>query len=241
MAPRKKVDDDTVAALTKALESGQKQRSRDRLIEFQHRTRMTNFRPDGTPASRNGQPMMFGEGLGNNMLLDATKADTGWTDVVSEERQKVLDAAAEHEELVAKPARRRAGVEKAKKTRARNKARLQEIKAAVTDGSMLEGRRLFFLGWQKKDWDVRVVQLGGLPEGVDVARSAYGDVLAVPVIECAEGKAMKLTEGYRDREGRPFWVRHEIRIQVEHIFGRVMWKQALTVNEATEQFRVRLQ
>lgn len=105
---------------------------------------------------------------------------------------------------------------------------------------MLEGQRLFYLSWQHDNWDARAARFGGLPEGVDVAHTDFGDLLLVPVIEQARAKELRLDGGFKDREGRPFWIGSDLRQQVERIFGRVKWKQPLTVREVTQQFGARL-
>jgi hypothetical protein len=140
-----------------------------------------------------------------------------------------------------KEGRKAAGIAKAQKSREYRKNRLRQIQNQVKTGGMLDGQRLFHLAWQKKKWEVRVQQFGGMPEGVDVAYSSFGDLLLIPVIEKEEAKKMGLKDGgFIDRDGREFWIPLELRNKISQIFGCVRWAQALTVNEATTQFGVRL-
>jgi hypothetical protein len=198
-------------------------------------------RPEGAPQGkgtiRNSQPFMFGEGLGNNLGLDPPKYDTGWK-AVRPKDDELKDMLREEEERQEK---KKAAVAKGKKTRALNQERKSRLNAKLSAGELLDGQRIFLVSIPKDNFEERMRAAGySLPEGLDVARTDFGMILLVPVVEADEAKAEGFTgSGFRDTDGRVFWIRSQVREILEFAFGRIQWRP-LRQEELT-QFGVKLQ
>lgn len=202
---------------------------KQKLKEAHPHPRGTNWRKDGGPAPRTPRANMMGEGYGNSLLLDGPKYTASGPVTPDEEPARKVRTPEERAESAAK----------ARRTKER-KAKLEVLKAAkIEAGAALVGQRVFLLTFGYGDWDLRAKAYGGIPEGVDIAASQFGELLIVPVIEEEEGKALGLTAGFRDRDGRTFWVRQTYLDRVSQVFGKVEWRKPLTVKQV-EEFGVRL-
>jgi len=190
---------------------------------------LTNWNKDGSQlAKREKQPNMMGEGLGNNLGLDGPKYVAGKPYRTPE--QEELE---ERELRLEKFKNRQMGSVKAQITRHKNLATKNRIQQLLEDGKMIEGARVFFIEWPKDDWDIRAKNCGGMPEGVDISKTDFGNLVIVPVIEEEEGKKMKL-DLQVDPEGRKFCISFSVREKVDMIFGRVNWKRPLTIREVSQ-------
>lgn len=221
------LDPDSIVALKEALAAGRKAKSLERKKKTLKTARQTCWNGEGT--IRRGRPNMMGEGLGvGTMGLVVSKATRtyGPGEIEAEFGEPT------EEEIAAKKA---AAVEKARRTRARNKARKEALKAKEEAGELLRGFRIFLARYPYGDWEERAKVFGGIPEGVSHHHSPFGDLLMVPVIEREEGKEIGLFETpFKDPRGRLFWVSQTYREQVEMVFGRVTWDKPLTERQARE-------
>ena len=169
------------------------------------------------------QPTMMGEGYGNNLLMDPPKY-TVWTapseDVVPE---------------VSTEDKRKKAAEKAAATREAKRKHAAFVKARVESGSTLFGQRVFLVPYTHDDWGERAERLGGLPEEMDIARTDFGHLILVPVIEETEAKEQGIrAKGFRDAEGRQFWVTAEYRTAIDNVFGRTQWERPLLPEEVAQ-------
>jgi hypothetical protein len=172
---------------------------------------------------------MLGAGLGNNLGLDDPQY-TVWNTAGQEACQE-------------EPGLSRA--EKAQVTRARNKARRAAIEVRKERGELLVSQRVFLVAYPKKDWETRARNLGGLPKGVDVAKTSLeSKLLIVPVMEEEEAQEKGLhkervpvKKRLYDAYGRRFWVSAETKEKIHKIFGVIQWNRPLTMKE-TRQFGI---
>lgn len=218
--------DETLIAIQEALKAGAKLKAQADREEVRRRFRMTSWGP-GTV--RKSQPCMFGEGYGNNMLLDPPKY-TKWSGPQADPPVKSPE-----EIQLAKKTRS----EKIRSTRARKQSTLAFQQRLELRGEVLHGQRIFLLSFPFRDWERRAKAFGGIPTGVDVAGTDFGDLLLVPVVEGEDGAGIR-EKAIRDRQGRDFWVAPTMRESVQRVFGEVAWKRPLMVSEVQTQFGIKL-
>lgn len=192
----------------------------------------TNWHRNGEGTIRRPQPMMFGEGIGNEMGLERPKYTVWKTyEEVTDEDLAAISA----EEEIQRAERRKAGVEKARITREKNRKRKERIAEKVENGEMLGGQRIFRVDFSLGDWEERSKKLDGMPPAViDVAGTEYGVLLMVRVHEEEDGKKIGLEEPMKDVMGRKFFLTLTDRERIESIFGRVDWRRPLTEREARQ-------
>lgn len=229
-------DQDTLSAIQEAMNAGREKQQKDLHTRMQLAAKTTALR-DKHPRTKDRTSTM-GEGMGNAMGLEGPKYDVGWTEVQPE------PAAPTDEEIAAAVAalqeKRKATAAKSKRTRELNVARRATLKAAEEAGKVLLGKRVFMVTEAFEDFDIRAKRFGGIPEGVDIARTEFCSLVSVPVIEAEEGKKMGLDSPRRDIDGRIFWIKADIIEQVATVFGGVDWRRPLTKNEVEKQFKVKL-
>jgi hypothetical protein len=181
------------------------------------------------------QPCMMGRGMGNCLGLEGPQYTLD---------AKRIYAIEEGQREFAAEQRARSSQRRSREKESRMK--LHEILASQeASGAVLVDQRIFYLDWYHEDWELRAHRVGGLPPGVDIARSKFGLLLLVPVIE--EDTAKKL--GYlkdakacgapKDSTGRLFFVSAELKDCLSLLFGRVHWERPLTIPEA-KQFGVKV-
>jgi len=181
------------------------------------------------------RPYLMGEGLGSS-FFSAPK----YTVVRSSEEQEALEKAELEYKLEMKILAKR----KRERMRKSEKALKKMLPDKIETSKVLVHQRIFHMTWARKDWETRANKCGGLLEGIDVAKTDYGRLLIVPVIEEEEAKDLGLLEEkvpkkrqLRDLDGRRFWVAAEIKEFVQRVFGSVRWNRPLSISEA-EQFGV---
>lgn len=184
-------------------------------------------------AAREKQPFMMGEGVGNNLGLDNSKAvpgkPLGWHD-----EQRALRSRECREENMQK------SMKKMFHKAIDMKYRSHHLPQKMANGEVLVGQRVFLVDYLKKGSDKLLNNLG-LPEGADVAQTAFGTLVIAPVLEkndaLERGIDIKQEKGCKDIEGRPCWVAAEIKEKIEAVFGHVRWTRPLTIKEV-EQFGI---
>lgn len=200
------------------------------------RCRATNWHRGGV-IRHESQPYMMGEGFGNCLGLEGSKATIPKT-------EKQLQKEAE-EELID----RLEMIEERKKREAKERSyrliQVNLINRKRQDGSLHEGFRVFCLAWYKEDWEERS-GVYGMPEGVDVALTQFGMLILVPVIEESDiaegsqyGSYAKDRKAQRDMDGRKFWVKAEVKDAVLDVFGPVKWGRPLACRDL-DQFGVKV-
>lgn len=133
--------------------------------------------------------------------------------------------------------------DKARKPLRTKKQQEQDLKLSlarrVVAGKACVGFRIYLIQWQKKKWWERLINAGGMPEGMDLAHSEFGDLLIVPVNELDFLETEAPEEPLVDRQGRKFWVPEATKEFVSRTFGAIQWSRPLTLEEM-KQFGVRL-
>lgn len=113
----------------------------------------------------------------------------------------------------------------------------------------IEGFRIFLAPYPKKKWERIVQNAGGLPDGVDVAHSEFGDLLLVPVFEPhnvefdTQPKHNRRRIGLKemmDRQKFGYWIEEDLMVELQRMFGYIQWNSPILVSEL-EQFNIRLQ
>jgi hypothetical protein len=178
---------------------------------------------------------MMGEGLGFSLGLEKTKAvpgkPLGWYD-----DQKRLEKKESRERSMKLAGR------KALASFVQWKYNSEILPRKLENGECLIGQRIFLATWVSPKWDIKAKNVG-MPEGVDVAHSEFGELLLIPVLEKQDAEKLginpKEDPPLKDVEGRPCWVATHVRERIEAIFGRVNWTRPLTIKEA-EQFGVKI-
>lgn len=233
--PKRRLDRRSVQALKEAIEQGRLEKIKAEQKAFRHRCRATNFNPTGEHSS-NRQPFMLGEGLGNRLNFCDAKY-TEWHTVEREPTEEELQEIEAEEERL-REAAKRARVQKAQETRERTLRRKALLESRINKGEQFYGQRVFIITKYKDTWEVRSRKFGGIPEGVDLRRTDYGLLLMVPVIEEDEARkyGMEKKTGYRDRDGRRYWVPLKTREQITKIFGGVTWDSPLLIREVEGDF-----
>jgi hypothetical protein len=181
-------------------------------------------------AAREKQPFMMGEGVGNNLGLDNSKAvpgkPIGWHD--EQKRLLAREAAAERAKQIPKKMFAKA---------IESRYRSHHLPKKIQNGDVLIGQRVFLVDFLKKGSDKLLNNLG-LPEGAHVAQTEFGHLVIVPVLETDEALArgidIKQEKGCKDVEGRPCWVAAEIKEKIEAVFGHVRWTRPLTIKEVSQ-------
>lgn len=182
----------------------------------------TNWSPDGA-VKHVKKDHMLGEGCGNYLGLDAPKHTRSYG-------PGELDA------LVEADLRYEMGLKfKQSLRRQRNTAIQQRFRATlpekISSGKILVQQRVFMA--YPKDWEKRAARLGGLPQGVDIAKSEFGHLILVPVIEAKESS-------YKDALGRRFQIEPNLKQTINQIFGAVKWTRPLTLDEV-KQFGIEVE
>jgi len=194
---------------------------------------------NGEGTVRRKQPWLMGEGLGMSLpSFPSDKATCRGRPVLGD--GEISD--------------HRTPRKKSKKVRRKRSKRETAIlsyfgrKKLESEGKYLIGQRVYHVPWPKKKWWERMQAAGGMPDGVDVAHTEFGDLVLVPVNETydmvealTEGKVDPLApeKPLVDREGRSFWIPLELKERVARIFGAIRWRSPLMLAEV-EQFGVRL-
>jgi len=198
--------------------------------------KQTNWNSDPTKgAKRELQPNMMGEGLGMSLGIEGPKGNPGkplgWYD--EQKRLQKKESREHHIKLQGRKAF-------AKFVEWKYKTKILPRK--IENGDVLFNQRIFLATWVNPKWDIKAKNIG-MPNGVDVAHSEFGELLLVPVIEEKEALQMginpKEDPPLRDVEGRPCWVATNVRERIQAIFGYVKWTRPLTIKEA-EQFGVKI-
>lgn len=183
----------------------------------------TNWRPDGL-APKTKRDHMLGEGLGPSMGLD------GFQHTVSYEPGE-LEAIEEADQIYVAELRFKQSLQ-----RRRNAVIKQRFQASLPEkvqaGKILVQQRVF-MAYPNSDWYTRAERLGGIPEGVDVAKSDFGHLLLVPVVEAKKSR-------FKDPYGLNFQIDSDLRDIVQKIFGAVKWSRPLTLDEV-KQFGVEVE
>lgn len=196
----------------------------------------TNWNSDPTKgAKRELQPNMMGEGLGMSLGIEGPKGTPGrplgWHD--EQKRFKKSESRERSMKLAGR---------KAFANFIEWKYKTKILPKKVENGEVLIGQRIFLATWVNPKWDVKAKNVG-MPEGVDVAHSEFGELLLVPVLELEQalqvGINPKEEPPLKDTEGRPCWIASSIKERIEAIFGYVKWTRPLTIKEA-EQFGVKI-
>jgi hypothetical protein len=196
----------------------------------------TNWNKDPTQhAPKDKAPFMFGEGLGMSLGIDNTKAVPGKPLGYYDEQKRLQKLEAKQYNL-----------KNSGKRRHQNyinwRYHSHILPKKIQNGDVLINQRIFLCDFIKPKWD-SIARNIGIPDGVDIAHTDFGDLLLIPVIEFAEALQMgidpKVAPPLKDVEGRPCWVSPTIKERIEMIFGRVRWTRPLTIKEA-EQFGVKL-
>lgn len=183
----------------------------------------TNWKPDGT-VTKTKRETMLGEGIGNNMGFDDPKYTPSYSpgelEAAELADQQYFDELSFKQSLL----------------RTRNAAIKRKFRASLP-GKIQEGRILVqqrvFMAYPKSDWYERAEKLGGLPQGVDVAKSDFGHLIIVPVVEAKNSR-------YKDPYGLKFQIEPNTRDLVQKIFGAVKWTRPLTLDEV-KQFGIEVE
>lgn len=182
---------------------------------------------NGEGTVRRKQPWMMGQGSGFNQICFGPDQTT------SRGRRPQVDDDEEREPRESskvKPLRTKKQIEQSMKL---------SLARRVVAGNACVGFRIYLIQWQKKKWWERMINAGGMPDGMDIAHSEFGDLLMVPVNELDFLEREAPDEPLVDREGRKFWVAESTKDFVARIFGAIRWSQPLTMAELN-QFGVRL-
>lgn len=196
----------------------------------------TNWNKNPTqPIEKEKRAHMMGEGLGSSLGIENTKAVPGKPLGYYDEQKRLQRVESKQERAKNAGKRQLHGY-------VAWKYQTEILPKKLSEGAVLVNQRIFLCDWIKPKWDSIARNLG-LPDGVDVAHTEFGELLLVPVIEFLQGIEMGInpreTPPLKDIEGRPCWVAASIRERIEAIFGRVRWTRPLTIREA-EQFGVQL-
>jgi len=184
---------------------------------------------------RRKQPWTMGEGSGFNLLCFGPDKVTSRGLRPDEEELSNVSSSEELEE------RRR---QKERKAAAKKAMRAYQNWSK----NRLDGYRIFLIPYPKKKWENIVQNAGGLPHGVDVAHSDFGDLLLVPVFESHHvSKQLKPTHGRRqdgiekmlDRQGWEYWIEQDLMTELQRVFGYVQWKSPITLFELKD-FNIKL-
>lgn len=196
----------------------------------------TNWNIDpAAPIKHEKRAHMMGEGLGSSLGIEGPKGNPGkpygWYD-----EQKRLEKVESRERSM------KLGGRKSFAKYIEWKYKTELLPQKIANGECLVNQRIFLATWVNPKWDVKAKNIG-MPEGVDVAHSEFGELLLVPVLEEEQAKRMginpKIEPPLRDVEGRPCWVAASIKERIEAIFGYIKWTRPLTIKEA-EQFGVKI-
>jgi len=186
---------------------------------------------NGEGTVRRKQPFLMGEGSGFDLICFGSDKTTS-RGVSPKERAKREYLAQLERKLAKKSLVRTRSPKQAA-------AELQRsLKRRVAEGRSPVGFRVFVISWPKKKWEERMKAAGGMPEGVDIAHTEFGNLLLVPVNEVS-GADGEPAEPMVDREGRKFWIPFEQMETLKRIFGYVKWKEPLTLAEV-KRFGVKL-
>lgn len=192
---------------------------------------------NGEGTVRRKQPWMMGQGSGFDLICfgpdQCTSRGTSPKDKMKAAEQTLR--------------KKIPGKKKPKPRRVQELELYQSIQRRVSEGKVPVGFRVFVIQWPKKKWWERMTNAGGMPDGVDIAHTPFGELLVVPVNEVKPSYQQHVLEGvidgpdkpFSDRDGRKFWVSEEFKAQISQIFGSVKWQQPLTLAEV-EQFGVKL-
>jgi hypothetical protein len=196
----------------------------------------TNWNRDPTQhAPKDKNPFMFGEGLGMSLGIENTKAVPGKPLGYYDEQRRL-------QKLESKEYNSKNFSKKQHQNYIDWKYHSQILPQKIQNGDVLINQRIFLCDWIKPKWD-SIAKNIGIPEGVDIAHTDFGDLLLIPVIEANDASKFgidpKVVPPLKDVEGRPCWVAASIKERIEMIFGRVRWIRPLTIKEA-EQFGVQL-
>lgn len=235
--PKRRMDRRSAKALKEAIDKGRVEKIRREQEEFKSRCRATNFTPSGDHPAKIKQPFMLGEGLGNRLNFCDPKYAV-WEPLQPEPTDREIEEARAEEER-AREESKRARVEKARETRERNMRKKALLESRIDKGKELYGQRIFIVTKFKHSWEVRSRKYGGVPDGVDLRLTDFGLLLMVPVIEEDQAKlfGMEKKTGYRDREGRRYWVPLATKERVMKIFGGgVPWNSPLLMREVIDDF-----
>lgn len=183
----------------------------------------------GKPIARPPQPNMMGQGVGNCLGLEASKA-TRWensAEVRKREESERIEKAKRKEER----GRRRAMIKEAAEVFAIVRPLIEAHR--IQKGEVMVGQRVFRCKFFHENFTTRAKQLGvEIPKGVDVALTPFGGLLVVPVLEDKFDQAR--SEYIKDTDGRRFQVAAEIKDKVSQIFGCVDWSRPLSTKETKE-------
>jgi hypothetical protein len=183
----------------------------------------TNWRPDGL-APKVKRDHMLGEGIGNCLGLDDPKHTRNYC-------SGEFEAIEEADQIYVAELRFKQSLQ-----RRRNAVIKQRFQASLPEkvqaGKILVQQRIF-MAYPNPNWDARAERMGGIPEGVDVAKSAFGHLLLVPVIEAKKSR-------FKDPYGLSFQIDPVVRDTVQKIFGAVKWTRPLTLDEV-KQFGVEVE
>jgi len=187
------------------------------------------------PKPREKKPYLMGEGLGNCLGLEGPKYTRD---------ARVLEQIAYDNWVYATELRKQRSEKKAREKK-QHISFLEILASKEASGEILVDQRIFYSEYVKRGWEARAKQVGGLPEGIDIALTDYGLLFMVPVIEEDTAKKLgidKVAPGVkprRDGYGRPFWVQAELKDTLTYIFGLIRWNRPLSIREA-KQFGVRV-
>lgn len=204
--------------------------------DFKGRCRMTNWNRGGIVPSEK-KLFMLGEGLGSNLGLDGSKATIPKTRAENEEEGRCL--------LIEKVERAEERKRHRETEKRYTKLRERVLSRKESSGELMDGFRVFRVAWTKSDWEQRAAVLGGLPPGVDVAKTTFSLLVIVPILDESGVESrgfypnMSKKKLPRDADGRVFWVSPELKDQLSKIFGRIEWSRPLLKAELT-QFGVKL-
>lgn len=223
------LDKESKQSLKEALAAGEAAKRKALKEEFRHRCQQTSWHFDS--CAKMPRPNMMGEGLGSSTPGFAHDKTTRWTTVGKEPEKESPPSPREIE-------------------KAELKRRQKELQAAcremmqtkIAAGKVLEGYRVFLIPWPKTKWEEIMKKAGGMPVGVDIAFSEFGNLLLVPVQELGLKPTKNDPERpvMLDREGRAFWIQRDEREKLNRIFGFVKWTQPLTSADM-KQFGVKFQ
>lgn len=196
----------------------------------------TNWSKDPTKHSqKEKQAYMLGEGLGSSLGIENTKAFPGKPLGYYDEQKRLQKLESKQNSLKNSFKRKHSAY-------IEWKYQTKILPKKISEGDVLINQRIFLCDWIKPKWD-SIARNIGIPDGVDIAHTDFGDLLLIPVIEFPEALQMgidpKAVPPLKDVEGRPCWVSPTIKERIEMIFGRVRWTRPLTIKEA-EQFGVQL-
>lgn len=195
-------------------------------------SRATNWQRGGV-VKKEKRPYLMGEGLGNCLGLDGPKytRDHATLMAIAEEDAVYFEELREVRKAIRK------------KEAAYRKSLKELLARKAAEGEVLVDQRIFYTEWYHRDWERRAEQVGGVPTGVDIARSPYALLLMIPVLEVDTAKqrgiVIERIAQRRDSYGRPFWVLAELKQTLVYIFGSIRWNRPISLVEAG-QFGVKV-